>query len=151
MSAPRSPEEVFDVYREALAGKVMSEAEKAIPAQEWPTPMRELTAAERQALIDVPWPVESLERLAYDVRYGPPCDDDADPAPTPELDAIDELCAAISAARAQLVEPIAALQLRRDDNLPATREQRDAVRSAVWALRVEVARVLFALAPELAP
>lgn len=152
MSAPRSPEEVFDVYREALAGKVMSEAEKAIPAQEWPTPMRELTAAERQALIDVPWPVESLERMAYDVRYGLPCDDDdTEDVPTPELDAIDELCTAISAARAQLGEPIAALQLRRDEDLPATRQQRDAVRSAVWALRVEVARVLFALAPELAP
>lgn len=131
----------------------MGTEEAAVPALEWPMPMWELTAAERQALIDVPWPVKSLERLAHDVRYGPPCDDDDDTedVPTPELDAINELAAAISAARAQLAEPIAALQLRRDDNLPATRQQRDAVRSAVWALRVEVARVLFALAPELAP
>lgn len=129
----------------------MSTEEAAVPALEWPSPIRELTAAERQALIGVPWPVESLERLAHDVRYGPPCDDDTASVETPELDAIDELVMAISAARAQLAEPIAALQLRRDDNLPATRQQRDAVRAAVWVLRIEVARVLFVLAPELAP
>jgi hypothetical protein len=108
--------------------------------------------AEARAIAEQVWPPEALDRLIHAIRFGDPeCEgDDTAPVATPELDAIDQLANAISAVRAQLVEPVACMQLRRDDDLPATPEQRAVARTAVWELRVAVAKVLFALSFDVA-
>ena len=123
-----SPEAAHAAYVKALSDKytaTMSEDEEAVPAEYWPP--------------------EALDRLAHAIKYG---FDDDEPVATPELNAIEELHAAISAARAQLEEPTVCMQLRHDDGLPPTPMQRKVARTAIWNLRIAVAHALLALAPE---
>ena len=146
-----SPEQAHATYATALAVVrelgPMTPAEEAIPAAEWPSPpitgegADSLLAALDAGHMPAPTVEAATDRLMFMVEHLP--DEEPDPEPTQELDAVAALMKDLTFAVLSLDELHHEMELRHDDGQPPADLHRRGVNAALHTLRGDIARCAY--------